>query len=51
MFVKGQKEITYQGTGGHLRLGRRSGIFPTPMTQDTVTFVHPSPDSEVEPCM
>lgn len=47
MFVKGQKEITYQGTGGHLRLG----IFPTPMTQDTVTFVHPSPDSEVEPCM
>ena len=47
MFVKGQKDITSQCSRASLRLGVRSGIFPTPMMQDTVAFVRPSADSAV----
>lgn len=47
MFVKGRKDITCQCSRASLRLGMRSGIFPTPMMQDTVAFVPPSTDSVV----
>lgn len=47
MFVKGQKDIICQCSRASLRLGMRSGIFPTPMMQDTVAFVPPSADSAV----
>lgn len=35
MFVKDQKDIICQCSRASLRLGMRSGIFPTPMMQDT----------------
>ena len=44
---EGTEDITCQCSRARLRLDARSGIFLTPMMQDTVASVRPSPDSAV----